>query len=267
MLGRLTKYEFKATGRTMLPMLGALLLLGVLANFSIRFLDSGKGGILETVATLMIVLYVFGLIAACVMTVVIMVQRFKNNLLGDEGYLMFTLPTNVHSLVWAKLIASVVWYIAVFVCVVLSVLLMVVSVDMLSEVKDVFAEIGRAVSGVGVGRTIAYILETVLLVVTSLLMTCLMFYSSMAVGQCFNKRRTLLAVVFFIVVTYALQILSVALLRMLPDEAYIVYNNGNLSFYGAVHAVLLSMSAYNAVISALFYLLTTLLLKKKLNLE
>ena len=37
MLGKLLKHEFRATGRTMLPALGAVLALAVLANFSIRF--------------------------------------------------------------------------------------------------------------------------------------------------------------------------------------------------------------------------------------
>ena len=39
MLGKLMKHEFRATGRIMLPLLGAELLLSVLAGFSVRGLD------------------------------------------------------------------------------------------------------------------------------------------------------------------------------------------------------------------------------------
>ena len=43
-----------------------------------------------------------------------MVVRFRNNLMTDEGYLMFTLPVSVHQLLWSKLLVSMLWFIAVF---------------------------------------------------------------------------------------------------------------------------------------------------------
>mgnify|MGYP006988889638 CR=1 FL=1 len=50
------------------------------------------------------------IVAAVVMTVVLMVSRFYRNLLRNEGYLMFTLPVSAHALVWSKLIVSLVWF-------------------------------------------------------------------------------------------------------------------------------------------------------------
>ena len=46
MLGKLLKHEFRATGRTMLPVLGVLTLLVLLANISVRLLDTNSAGFL-----------------------------------------------------------------------------------------------------------------------------------------------------------------------------------------------------------------------------
>ena len=47
-----------------------------------------------------------------VMSLVVMIQRFYKNVLGDEGYLTLTLPVNVHEILWSKLIVSFVWFLA-----------------------------------------------------------------------------------------------------------------------------------------------------------
>ena len=52
MLGKLLKYEFRATGRSMLPALGVLTLLVLLANFSVRMLDRQAGAFLTVLLVL-----------------------------------------------------------------------------------------------------------------------------------------------------------------------------------------------------------------------
>ena len=108
MLGKLLKHEFRATGRLMLPALGAVLALAVLANFSIRFIQVTDNTFLTILFGLVIAAFVIGMVAAAVMTLVLMILRFYRTLLRDEGYLMHTLPVNVHELVWSKLIVSLV---------------------------------------------------------------------------------------------------------------------------------------------------------------
>ena len=114
MLGKLLKQEFRATGRIMLPVFGALLILSVLANFSIRVLDSSAGNntVLRILAILVLVFFGAAIFGAMIVTLWLMVTRFYRNLLKDEGYLMHTLPVSVHGLVWSKLIVSLVWFLA-----------------------------------------------------------------------------------------------------------------------------------------------------------
>ncbi len=55
-----------------------------------------------------LILAAFGIaiVGVSVMSVVLMVNRFRSNLLSDEGYVMFSLPVSVHELVWSKIIVS-----------------------------------------------------------------------------------------------------------------------------------------------------------------
>ena len=94
MLGKLLKHEFRATGRIMLPLMGALLALALMANLSIRGMTSSLSDIpaLRILFILILIFFGMGIVAVGVMALVVMVSRFYRNLLKSEGYLMFTLP-------------------------------------------------------------------------------------------------------------------------------------------------------------------------------
>ena len=129
MLGKLIKHEFRATSRIMGPMLLIVLALSVLVRFSITVLENAESSFLNILAVLFVLAFAVGIIAVNLMSIIIMIQRFYKNLLGDEGYLMFTLPANVHSIIWSKLIVSIVWFLATGLLMVLVVFVMAISVE------------------------------------------------------------------------------------------------------------------------------------------
>ncbi|MEE0775749.1 MAG: hypothetical protein U0M15_01655 [Bacillota bacterium] len=103
MLGKLLKYEFKATGRMLLPLYGAMILAGLVSSFVINRDAFGATQVIFTMV------YVGICVAALVITLLLVIQRFNKNLLSDEGYLMFTLPVSTDSLIFSKLIVAVCW--------------------------------------------------------------------------------------------------------------------------------------------------------------
>nr|MBP9921366.1 ABC transporter permease [Proteiniclasticum sp.] len=56
-----------------------------------------------------------------VMTFILIVTRFDRNLLGDEGYLMFTLPAKTSTLITAKLLTAILWLFGTFLVFLLSI--------------------------------------------------------------------------------------------------------------------------------------------------
>ena len=103
MLGKLIKHEFRATGRIMLPLLGALLVLSPIAGLIMRALDRGQlKNLFRFLGGAVVGLFFMAVAAVFVISLALMVRRFYSNLLQDEGYLMFTLPVSTHSLIWSK---------------------------------------------------------------------------------------------------------------------------------------------------------------------
>ena len=102
MLGKLMKYELRATSRTMLPLLLLTLLLSVFTRMTSAVVQSGHSKFITVINTLLIFAFFLALIGTAVFSVVLMVVRFRNNLMTDKGYLMFTLPVSVHQLLWSK---------------------------------------------------------------------------------------------------------------------------------------------------------------------
>lgn len=106
MLRKLLKQEFRATARVMLPLYLVTFLLALAVRLGIFFsqnasLTEGVGGV--TLRTVLLGLSITGFVSACIATFLVAliqaVLRFRSNLLGDEGYVMFTLPASTHQLV------------------------------------------------------------------------------------------------------------------------------------------------------------------------
>ena len=96
MLGKLIKHELRGSGRTMLPFILVSLFLSVMAGLSMRAMEHQQDySWFNILFGIVIFLFVAGLMAVCIMSVVVVINRFRQNLLGDEGYLMFTLPVSV----------------------------------------------------------------------------------------------------------------------------------------------------------------------------
>ena len=273
MLGKLLKYEFRATGRSMLPVLGVMALLVALANLSVRVLDKNIGGFLAVLFGLLIFAAVVAVIAAEIMPVVVMVTRFYRNLLGSEGYLMHTLPASVHSLVWSKLIVSCVWMLltnlVVFLLGFVSMMhLGDLSLGQILEGFPSFAEIREALEQMGVsgGDVTLLLVEMALIVVLAQLAACLHFYAAMSLGHMFTKHKGLYSVLFFLGFSY------------LFNAVFSIFGVAQLSSdsFGRVETVLDSVRLAQLILgegvgSSLiqgiaFYVATVLGLKKGLNL-
>ncbi len=276
MLGKLLKHEFRATGRIMLPVLGAVLALAVMANVSIRLIQISDSTFLTILFGLVIAAFVIGVIAAAVMTIVIMVSRFYRNLLQDEGYLMHTLPVSVHELIWSKLIVSFVWFAATFVIIWL-VILLTVLIQTGTDLGKLFAsfpswaEIRRMIDAVGLrsGDLWLFGIELLLGVVLASIFTCLHFYAAMALGHMFSKDKILLSIVFYVGLSFVLSILQTGV------GMSVVFKLGEAASWSAdtarevvraVQTISGKSIVFELVQTALLYLATVLPLKKRLNL-
>ena len=269
MLTKLLKHEFRATARIMGPLYLVLLAVALGFNFSARLMDTSSV-VLNILAALVILAYVAAIIGVFIVAFILMLQRFYKNLLGDEGYLMFTLPVSVHQHVWSKLIVSAVWFILTGVVVVLSVLVLAFNVSFLTDLAEVFPKLFEQLNAYYAFNGTAFILEGLILLFAGCMTFSLQFYAALAVGHSFPNHKMALSVVFYFVFQFAMQILGAFLILAL-DEGPLYHLLMRLDFHidgaAAVHFAMWILIALTALYGAVFYFVTALTLKKRLNLE
>ena len=258
MLGKLMKYELKATGRVLLPLYGAILLVSVLGAFSLERMSEFEMG-----ALLFVLVYTGLCVALVVLTLVLIIQRFNRNLLKDEGYLMFTLPVSVHSLLFSKLFSALLWCVLGGCVGLLSIALMTMIAMDASQWGEFWAVIHQLIHNVDleIAGNLGLIGLLALMEGVSFLMT---IYLSLSVGQIptFNRYRGLMAFITFLAITVIMSWLTGSWLTGIPAFLHA----GDVSAFSP-QAVVGLYILYDVVVSALFYGGTWLILTKKLNLE
>ena len=279
MLGKLIKHEFRATGRLMAPLFGALLLLAVFVRVSDLILSAADAPVFfEALNALLLVVYVLALLGVMVFSTVLMIKRFHQNFLTDEGYLMFTLPAGVHSLLWSKLITAALFFIFTFLAEALSVAIVVWQGGMAADIYHGFASFFQELNGYYMANGVAFALETLALLFVSLLVTCLLFYAPMSIGYSFANHKGLLSVVFYFVIQAILQIFGVAVLSgVVSDTAFHRLLTDAMDNLGrtdtaaaamqAAHGTMLLALFTELFLGAILYFLTYFMLRKHRNLQ
>lgn len=267
MLRKLLKHEFRATSRIMGPLYLILLVTAVGANLSSRMMLDSDSELLNILGGLLVMAFVVAIIGVCVMSLVLMIQRFYKNLMGDEGYVMFTLPVSVHQHVWSKLIVSSVWFIASGIAVTLSFVIMVYEVGFMGRFLQELGELLHQLNAYYALNGTAIALEFLILLFFGCAVACLQFYAAMAVGHSFANHKALLSVAAYFGFQIVLQILGSFLLVGLDHVDFFWNLNFQVDGMAAVHLGMAVLIAGTVLYGAIFYLITTITLKKRLNLE
>ena len=258
MLFKLLKYDFRSMWKTFSLVWAACLVLALVNRFTLPFegktnVTIGPGdGILAFITGLVF----FGVLFAMFVAVMIFViQRFYKGLLGDEGYLMNTLPVPTWQLVLSKLVCAVFVSIASMVITFLACLLLVPIQWGKVFSMAFFQALWEGLFGQP--DALLYLFEMCVMVALGLALITLMVYLAMAIGQLFSH-RIVMSVVAFI----GLDILA-SLYLDLTNELELV---GLVSRLGE-HAGLWMANAMILLPAAVLFLATSWLLKHRLNLE
>ena len=254
MLGKLLKYEYKATARTFLPLYAVILLIA-LAN---RLFGRTRGVVIEElnqfgmIATIVLIAL---FIALAVLTIVITSQRFSRNLLGDEGYLMFTLPTTTRKLILSKTIVSVTWVFLSGVVGILTFAILLINKEVLEMLGYIVEEAKYLFTYWGV-QDIGIVMNTFIMSVLSYGTSLMVVYFSLSVGQLpkFQKHRTATAFIVFFVVSIVLGWVSSFVNIMIPSSI-------------SIFTLLVIMNLISIGVIVLLFEATNYLLGRHLNLE
>jgi len=266
MLGKLLKHEFRATGRVMGPMYLIVLVTAVGGNISVRLMDDAQSRILNILAGLLMTAFVIAMIGVSVMTLVLMIQRFHKNLMGDEGYVMFTLPASIHQQIWSKIIVSTVWFIATAGAMALAMFIMAYHVGFMGQMLTWLRELLHQITVYYALNGVAFVAEFLVVCFLACAVCCLQFYAAMAIGHSFANHKVGFSVLFFFVMQFVEQMVF-SFGAAFSDWFNWNWFQVNIQGMAAVHAVMGVLCAGFLVYGAVFYIITAIMLKKHLNLE
>ena len=267
MLGKLIGYETKAFGRIMLPLYGAMLAYALFTGLSIRFAPNHA---LEGLpAVLIFMLYTFLMLAIIIMTCVLSVTRFYKNLLGQEGYLMFSLPTDTATLIASKVISVVIWSTLSSVVSMLAIALSVLGGGGLAPFKDIVEFFSYPEAWEQLPSVLGILILTALIVIVSTAASIVRIYAGIAIGHQFNDHRIL----FSILALVAFSVIGTTLSSLLGTLGYYsgaldsisrIFDADSLQGLYLAQGGMIALSVAQL---AFFGVMTWWLLDHKLNLE
>lgn len=232
MFGKLLKYEFKSTAKWYLLItliaLGLSVITGVIGGSATNgFVNMGTNSMQIITGTLGILIF-GGVIGLYLSNYYIIIRRFYSNLYGREGYLTWTLPASPHAIILSKFVGALV---ASLYCIFLLlfssfVTILVMGAVMGQDLSPVFS-IFEAFSH----STVYWIIIWWIFTTAS---GIFLFYVSIALGQLFQNRRGLKAILFFFLLCIVLSIIGTAVqpVRDLNDLLRLLYNYGNMEELG-----------------------------------
>lgn len=269
MLGKLIKYDLKAMNRYLVVIHLMLLITALIGRFvavSDFLEDPGK---LSSVGAIMIGFGILLFIALCMAavfgTLAIVGIHFYKNLFSDEGYITLTLPVSKGCHLAAKTISGSIWLL-------IDQMLVMGSIGILVLVKPVIEMLtiyGRE-SLTEMGFPQSFGIGSMVLVVAALglvsaVINTATLYVSVVLGQLFGNHRVLGALVMY----FCINTLMSLIIGVISTGAGFI---GGISAHPAtvfqVYVKLFSVSSVlELLFAAMFYVVSYILMKRRLNLN
>lgn len=226
MLGKLMKYDLRSGIRTFALIWIGLAALAAINGLTLRI--TFDGDIQSKLARFIITVLPMGLLVALyvamgIFMLVFIINRFYKGLLGDEGYLMFTLPVSVSEHIASKALTSMIFSVASAIVALLSgVLLMAVLTPLnFSDVAQAFQEAGRYLRvnplPAGTGWLIA---EFAVYMLIAAAVTILQIYTAISIGHLAKKNRGWFALLAYVGISIAFSIIMNGCMSLLQSDAF-----------------------------------------------
>ena len=266
-MGKLMKHELRSYWKTFLPLWGAMLVLSVINGFTLR----GVGSFFSQGIPML----VFGsvVLASGVLTLVLVLQRFYQGLLGNEGYLVLTLPLSRRQILGAKLLSAVLVEMLSLLAAAASCALLVIlatrakpeGLKLFFEMLNVTFEDMPKESALAV----LMVFELVLMAILAAAEKTLHMYAAMSIGHLAKKQRIALSMVAYV----AINVVGTQLLALLIRAAgkldlHFPWDYTDfVSSLGSMCASLAGILLLELAACGLLWVVSEYILKKKLNLE
>lgn len=255
MLGKLLKYEIPALGRKLVPLYIAWAATAVLLGLMIGPVE-GKSEFMMVISAM---LYSCVATAVFVMAVIMIVQRYNQSLLGDEGYFSHVLPVKAGTHIAGKTISATVWVLLSGAAMLATGLIIaLISGHFMDIFKIDWAELFGELSKTPI--IWLYLIEMIFAFILSIAKSILAIYAALTIGHQASKRVGLASLGAYIGLLICESSIGNALIHILPQTAL------NPDTPGAFALLLFAAIVISILIGACYFFICKYLMEKKLNL-
>ena len=239
MLGKLIKHEFKSTARMFAALYGVVLVITLILKgiVEVQTVFNVDNTVLNMITMVTIIAFVLGIIAIFLGSFVLVIKRFYDNMLKDEGYLSFTL--------------------------LLVTILGLGHNEILNSVKE---GIELGIKEMQEFGYTGYVVELIFVLLLGCYSAIVMGYACFSIGQTLGKNKVLGAFVAYLIIYFIMQIISSVAMVAIFGSNLDALNNADMG--DAFFQPLMTFSIVLSIIQIAVYIaITNFMLKRKLNLQ
>lgn len=267
MLTKLLKKDFQATSRYFIPLIIGFIVISTFCKifFEVGIVSSTDNDFILIVTTIFLSLYVIYIIGFYILTYVIIVGDFYKTMVSEQAYLTHTLPVKTSTLLYSKIIVSVVWQTFVELLIIFSFFLFVIGHMSDINLTELLMQF-EMVMGISFKLYITFIAICLFL---GSIFNPLLFFTSIALGHLFGKHRVLGAILSYIGIYSVLQVISVIMLIAFGYSISTTIGMGESpeTFGNLFTSLMWPSIGFTLIFGIAFYILTHYIFRKKLNLE
>lgn len=264
MLGKLIKNEFKATSRLVAQIYLVMVLITVFLKvmLEIQIGSESNNVFVNTMVGFLMVTFVLAIITLFLGTVIVIIKRFYDNMLKDQGYLSFTLPVTTGQHLASKILVSYIWIIVSFI--VAGIAIIILFLDNAEAWREVSQTISSILDVVKQQNLWSLVIKMILIVVIGLYSNIIIAYTCFSVGQLFNKHRIVGALITYMGIYTVNQIVGVIFMLAVLNMEVTNEMTMTVDMFQNIMTYSLTLSVVESIICTI---VTYFMLNKRLNLE
>ncbi len=261
---KLARLESKTSVRYLWLIWAAVLLMTLIIGIEMMILNIEDYFLVSLINGISWVVYIMLFAILVIGTVGILIIRFYKGLLGDEGYLMHTLPVKTWELITAKGIVAVITSLISIAVGVISILIVLG----LNTIPEVGSGIVKDIAGFDHKLSLlAFCIEALLVIIFAVAKAMYQFYAAMAIGQLANRYRILISVGAYVGINIILSTIGTIMMIVVGYNGNsilpLIYSQSDYLIADSVMWIIIVTQIIQLVV---FHIVTERILSKKLNL-
>ena len=276
MLKKLFKYEWRSVSTLLFIVHGALLIYALIGRIGYqiyfsRFVSDSGSTVMGITTMFYVIVYVFGIMAVLLMTMLYLAMHIQKSFFSDEGYLTHTLPVSPTQLLLSKMFIYWIWTILDIIFVVISIGILLIYKETWPTFTHMFREMWNTLSSLsGFSNVVNNVIYLLSLFVDFFCFSTGLLIFAICLGSQFKTHKVMGSVLSFFGIVIVCNIIDLIITDItLPGGvgSTLMVTSAAGELNNAINYSYIAQTIWYLLAGIFFFLGSRYILSKKLNLE